>query len=282
MLKIINNCMNIKVMSPAVTTHISHFPQVKDEHLAKQFPDLQPQLQDPSPQRHEFDRQAQDDRLLYNERQIDNFVESLLRIEKKQSDTSTPESEEKTNTVKHVVRKCYANSPTFRRIFNYHLQPNLSHQTSLNRAPRGTFTLSSLMPDIERSYISAEGHEIATHSRIMLQNLVVKLTGLPRNEAGHSRGAVIELTNILLKETGDTQPACISQYSFKKQQTRSSNAINALQNIATSGTIQTNARQLFEKQVNTRLKSINENINIRDPLLKKQFEQEKMKTRDYT
>ncbi len=190
--------------------------QHTDARLAAQYPDLRLQLQQPSLARHQFDANAPEhEKILESGRLTEYFFSQHTLCSINHQTLPFLASYEGYAT---LLRDAYDKSPTFRRLFNFAAKQQLNddaQRCALNIDPAlaSTKPHSTQLPinaeDHPHFYPSEKGQQISDRQRTGMTLLLPILTRLPVREAGHARGPIIEYTNIILKEMGNTSPACI-------------------------------------------------------------------------
>ncbi|RKP54853.1 PipA/GogA/GtgA family type III secretion system effector [Pararobbsia silviterrae] len=203
----------------------------QEARLANDYPDLWAQTTDnPSSARLRHDLVATDDHPLQASDElvarmivdaqiawIDDANRSLCDVEA-------------IDTLHDVITRAYERSATFRRLFNYATRdvdaPRWQLQTDgplsivlhgvspEHDAAHGaiTFNLDACRGDARdpaRTYMTARGSEALPLPRAYLGVIVPALTRLPDDDCWHARGPNIEYVNLICKEMGHLELACM-------------------------------------------------------------------------
>ncbi|WP_158601945.1 PipA/GogA/GtgA family type III secretion system effector [Pararobbsia silviterrae] len=209
-----------------------------NEALASRFPDLWPQVVNPSPARRLHDAMAQDGGHHYA---VDALV-SIMIFGPGAMDPDAP-VDRATYLAVHtalaaLLMNAYTQSETFRRLFNHaaqttlpyrrwHLSPDDAFGTTIGDAQRWAAGDRAVMAlnldpadpdendgnaycDDNEYYASELGVQRFGLDRSFLHEVIHVLTELPDADGLHVRGPIVEYENIVLKEIGDPSPARIT------------------------------------------------------------------------
>ncbi|QBY45228.1 PipA/GogA/GtgA family type III secretion system effector [Arsenophonus nasoniae] len=197
-----------------------------DEDLADKYPDLKIQSTDPSPARKSHDKIATNSDKLHPSEQVISLFLSNKKIESESDENQYQLCHKELST---IMTSAYEKSLTFRRLFNYAYDTNLCDgdkwYLSTQDAFSTTVTAEEIKAENGKKIISLttdpancsqfnedyqqENGNYALFSliRAFMHEIVHALTMLPDEDNNHARGAVVEYTNIILKEMGNKEPA---------------------------------------------------------------------------
>lgn len=197
-----------------------------DKNLANKYPDLKIQLTDPSPTRKSHDKIATNSDKIHLPEHVTSLFLSNKKIESELDENQYQLCNQELAT---IMTTAYDNSPTFRRLFNYaydnYLCDGDKWYLSTQDAFSTTVTAAEITAENSKKIISLttdpanclrfnedyqlENGNYAPFSltRAFMHEIVHALTMLPDEDNNHDRGAVVEYTNIILKEMGNKKPA---------------------------------------------------------------------------
>ncbi len=223
---------HIKALKEKVIQHIYNSPNrvlygllaksPYDTVTKKNIPDLSFQCDEPSLLRVRHDALARDRKEYFTFKENQDFASKLISKNEIQSNnrSNNAEDEEYTKCYKQLnktMKAAYTNSPTFRRLFNYAFDTGLAkwslvvdEKFSTTQAAKNSgrcvisMNMRSGIDNKDEIYITTDGSKLFNSRRSIINQLVSALTGLTHDELGHPRGPIIEYSNIILKEMGDT------------------------------------------------------------------------------
>ncbi|WP_032116151.1 PipA/GogA/GtgA family type III secretion system effector [Candidatus Arsenophonus nilaparvatae] len=205
-----------------------------DGDLAKKYPDLKMQSDDPSPARQSHDKIATNSNKSHPSEQVKSLFLFDNRIKSEtETETETKLNEEQyqlcNQELSSLMAMAYDESPTFRRLFNYaydtHLCDGDKWHVSIHDAFSTTVTAEEIKAEKGKKIISLTidpanclqykeqyqlengNYALFSFTRAFMHEIVHALTMLPDQDNNHVRGAVVEYTNIILKEMGNKEPA---------------------------------------------------------------------------
>lgn len=201
------------------------------EHaLTQRFPDLQPQMDNPSFERLCYDVFATDSSERFTPAEMLHlFIEGPGSMDPER-DIQSEAFGRVLGYLDQVLALAYEFSPTFRRLFNYAADMHLHESrwylaadeafgataTAQQREGAGHRSVIALNSDPFEAggdhdvYACAEGIHPFSGMRSYMHEIIHALTGLTDNEALHPRGPVVEYENLVMKELGDGSPARIA------------------------------------------------------------------------
>jgi hypothetical protein len=210
-------------------THASAPTLDADQLLASTHSDMIDQMKNPSPLRKQHDAQAIDHERRFELGRLKDYLLSPATL---RAADQGGVSGGAIATVSDTLVRSYERSPTFRRLFNHSFKANhlsqagrfdIREQPPVAPARTGHIVLiDSHQPDrgpfaSQRVYQGTAGKVSASRKRMLLEQLLAAVTGLPDTEKGHLRGPIQEYTNIVLKESGErAEPAYIAPIDAKQ------------------------------------------------------------------
>lgn len=204
-----------------------------ERELLDRHPDLQIQIDDPSPARHNHDLRATDAAVLYlSDTLVDRLIAGPGNLDPDQQ-VSARQYEKVRRQLQRFLKQAYDASPTFRRLYNHAactslnerrwlLAPDSAFATTVGddqRAAAGNRAVIALnldpfdpnSGDSLDPYESADGPCTFSAARSYIHEVIHALTDLRDDEdCGHARGPVVEYENLILKEMGEDSPARIA------------------------------------------------------------------------
>lgn len=192
--------------------------------LARRFPDLTMQVDDPAPSRKKHDEHATDVSVRFRPQQIAcYFIEEPIQAPCRQC-VALAHYDECRKRISSTLATAYEFSPTFRRLFNRAWDTGLQHADQRWQISTDTQKDATAPPELRRlhlielvdparsgtlTYLSARGEEPLDWFRGCLTEVIRGLTDFQDDDGvSHPRGGVVEYTNAVLKEMGDQGPAC--------------------------------------------------------------------------